>query len=353
MRTLLSCLLPGFVAITAAAQTLTIPWHTIDGGGGTRISTGGIFRVSGTLGQPDASSVSHTGGVFRVTGGFWTLPVVVQTPGAPTLTILALNPTQARISWEPNTAGYVLQETATLTPPNWVNSPSGAANPVTVPSGPDAKFYRLGPVPAVLVEIETSFANVVIPEGDSHQVGIRLTAQPPANTTVTVSSAATAIATVSPATLTFTPANWNTFQQVTVNSFADANSSDEATTLQVTLPGSGNRTVGVYVVDSAQGTVASVSSLVVGEAGSANFTVRLAAQPAATITVFLNSAGPAKATVSPATLIFTPANWNTPQLATVSGVNDANTQNENLVVQLSSGLTVPVQISVIVVDDDP
>lgn len=198
-----------------------------------------------------------------------------------------------------------------------------------------------------------AIAELLLPEGDSSQVGIRLTAQPPANTTVTVSSADTAIATVSPATLTFTPANWNTFQQVTINSFADANTSDEATTLQVTLPGSGNRTVGVYVVDSAQGTVASVSSLVVGEAGSANFTVRLAAQPAASITVFVNSGSLAKATVSPATLIFTPANWNTPQLATVSGVNDANTQNESLVVQLSSGLTVPVQINVLVVDDDP
>jgi hypothetical protein len=101
-----------------------------------------VFTVQGTIGQPDAGG-PMTGGSFAVTGGFWALPIAVQTPGAPTLTIVRLNATQARISWAPNTPGFVLQETATLTPPNWVNSPSGAANPVTVTSGPNAKFYRL------------------------------------------------------------------------------------------------------------------------------------------------------------------------------------------------------------------
>jgi hypothetical protein len=39
----------------------------VDGGGGT--STGGVFSLSGTIGQPDASSSS--GGAYTVKGGFW------------------------------------------------------------------------------------------------------------------------------------------------------------------------------------------------------------------------------------------------------------------------------------------
>ncbi len=45
-----------------------INWHTIDGGGLMR-STGGDFELSGTVGQPDAGSMS--GGDFTLTGGFW------------------------------------------------------------------------------------------------------------------------------------------------------------------------------------------------------------------------------------------------------------------------------------------
>src|ERR1044072_1315143 len=37
------------------AQTYAIDWFTIAGGGGT--GTGGVFRVTGTLGQPDAGTM--------------------------------------------------------------------------------------------------------------------------------------------------------------------------------------------------------------------------------------------------------------------------------------------------------
>ena len=70
-------------AITLAQQ-YTIDWYKIAGGGGT--STGGTYQVSGTIGQPDASGTT-SGGNYTLTGGFWSLIAVVQTAGAPTLTI--------------------------------------------------------------------------------------------------------------------------------------------------------------------------------------------------------------------------------------------------------------------------
>jgi hypothetical protein len=67
----------------------------------------------------------------------------IQSPGAPTLTIVAAEAGQAQISWAPSTPGFVLQETLSLSPANWANSPSGATNPVVVPAVVPTKFYRL------------------------------------------------------------------------------------------------------------------------------------------------------------------------------------------------------------------
>jgi hypothetical protein len=124
----------------ARAQSYSIDWFTIDGGGGT--STGGVYAVSGTIGQPDASQQTMTGGNYLLTGGFWSL-IAVQTPGAPLLTIVPFAPGQATVSWSPNTPGFVLQESLSLSPPAWTNSPSGPTNPITVPATLPAKFFRL------------------------------------------------------------------------------------------------------------------------------------------------------------------------------------------------------------------
>ena len=127
-------------ASSVHAQQYAIDWFTIDGGGGT--STGGVYQVSGTIGQPDAGG-PMTNGQYSVTGGFWVLPQAVQVTGAPTLTIVPATPDNATISWTPNTPGFVLQETFSLSPTNWVNSASGATNPIVVPATLPAKFYRL------------------------------------------------------------------------------------------------------------------------------------------------------------------------------------------------------------------
>jgi len=129
--------------LAVLAQTpiaFSVNWSTLDGGGGT--STGGVYSVSGTIGQHDAGG-PMTNGEYSVTGGFWVLPTIIQVVGAPTLTIVPATPGQATISWSPNTPGYVLQETWVLSLANWTNSPSGTTNPITVPAIAPAKFYRL------------------------------------------------------------------------------------------------------------------------------------------------------------------------------------------------------------------
>ena len=81
----LALLLGLFCPLAAMAQSYSIDWFKIAGGGGT--STGGTYSVSGTIGQPDAGG-AMSGGNYSITGGFWALIQAEQTPGAPTLHIL-------------------------------------------------------------------------------------------------------------------------------------------------------------------------------------------------------------------------------------------------------------------------
>lgn len=65
VRMAAALLLSGAVAV---AGTVDLSWSTVDGGGGT--SVGGLFELSGTLGQHDASE-PLVGGDFSLIGGFW------------------------------------------------------------------------------------------------------------------------------------------------------------------------------------------------------------------------------------------------------------------------------------------
>jgi hypothetical protein len=132
--------------VPARAQSYSIDWHTIDGGGGT--STGGVYSVSGTIGQLDASG-AMTGGQYSLTGGFWSILAVVPSPGAPTLTI-SLNPQLSTItvSWPSASAGWVLQvNTNSVSSANWNDHPfpqdNGTIKYIIVSPPTGSRFYRL------------------------------------------------------------------------------------------------------------------------------------------------------------------------------------------------------------------
>jgi hypothetical protein len=84
-----------FGAFTASAQTYSIDPFKVARGRGT--STGGIYSLSGTIGQPDAGG-SMTGGKYQLVGGFWALPFAVQSADGPLLSIVPFGTTRARIS---------------------------------------------------------------------------------------------------------------------------------------------------------------------------------------------------------------------------------------------------------------
>lgn len=122
----------------------TLSWSTIDGGGGT--STGGVFAVIGTIGQPDAGVMS--GGNYTLVGGFWG---VLQTPGAPLLSIERVG-SSVRVFWPLPATGFVLDQATALsnTPPQTAWSPvampyqtNATHISITVSSPTGNRFYRL------------------------------------------------------------------------------------------------------------------------------------------------------------------------------------------------------------------
>jgi len=52
-----------------SGERFAIIKSTIDAGGG--VSTGGDFRITGSIGQADATNRPSSGGQFRLAGGFW------------------------------------------------------------------------------------------------------------------------------------------------------------------------------------------------------------------------------------------------------------------------------------------
>ena len=152
--------------------------------------------------------------------------------------------------------------------------------------------------------------------------------------TIGLSSSNIAEGTVSPASLTFTLANWSTKQTVTVTGVDDfVDDGDIGFTIVTALATSGDvkynglNPADVSVTnqdnDAAGITVNPTSGLVTTEAGEADtFTIVLASKPTADVIIDLSSSDISEGTVLPASLTFTPANWLTEQTVTVKGVND-------------------------------
>jgi hypothetical protein len=143
LATLAFSLLNCFFCLRGNAQSYSIDWYKIAGGGGT--STSGVFSVSGTIGQPDAGG-AMSGGNFSVTGGFWSLIAVVQTAGAPWLTITHSGHSVI-ISWPSPSTGFVLQQNSNLATTNWttsgVISDDGTNKSITITSPTGNLFFRL------------------------------------------------------------------------------------------------------------------------------------------------------------------------------------------------------------------
>ena len=260
-------------------------------------------------------------------------------------------------------AATVSPEMLTFTPTDW-----STAKTVTVTGEEDSdqndEIVRLSNDPSGADYDSVSTVDVTVDVADNDRTGVHvsktsltvreedtagnsytvaLNSEPTADVTVTVAGHAGTDVTPSPATLTFTSLNWATAQTVTVKAGNDADATDDTVTLthramsaDSAYNGITIASVEVTVTDNDTATlVVTPPTLSIGEAGSDTFTVKLPTQPGGNVAVSVTSGEVGAATVSPASLSFNATNWNTAQTVTVSGVDDADTNNESVTVTLS------------------
>lgn len=162
-----------------------------------------------------------------------------------------------------------------------------------------------------------------------------LSMEPSSDVLIGLSSSDLLEARVSPATLTFTSANWASPQTVTVSGvidlIADGNKPftivvDPCVTSDpVFMDVDGDDVTGTNLDDATPGIHATpVTGLTTTEAGgTATFTLELQSQPTTSVAIPLSSSDTTEGVVEPAMATFDSTNWNIPQLITVTGVDDA------------------------------
>jgi large repetitive protein len=179
------------------------------------------------------------------------------------------------------------------------------------------------------------FAGLITSEaGTSATFTITLDSEPTADVTITFASSDAGEGTVSPTSVTFTAASWNSLRVITVtgvdDDVADGNQPYSIVTgaaVSADPSYDGLDPVDVSVTnlddDSPGFLVNAAAGLTTTEAGgTATFTVRLTSEPVADVTITLSSSDPGEGTVSPASVTFTALNWNAPRTITVTGVDD-------------------------------
>lgn len=185
-------------------------------------------------------------------------------------------------------------------------------------------------------------AVTVSESGSTDTFTIVLTAQPNDSVTLAAISGEAGEATVSPAVLTFAPGDWDVPQTVTVTGVDDPRidgSQMTSVTVSVADPisdsqfaGVADQTVSVTTTDDdVAGFTFSKSLAIVSETGTTDtFSVVLTAQPETGVTLTVTSSDTGEATVSPAVLVFSTEGWDSPQTVTVTGVDDASRDGDQM-----------------------
>ncbi len=210
-------------------------------------------------------------------------------------------------------------------------NPNGVTNPAT-----QTLTITDDDMAGVTVMETDGGTTVAEPDGtDTYTVVLRT--EPTADVTITPASNDPMTATVS-AALTFTPANWNMAQTVTVVGVNDdiANPAPRTATMSHTIDGGGYDEVAVDNVDvtvtddDMVGFTFLPTTVSVNEGGTSPYTVALATQPTGPVTVALTASG--DLTVTPTSLTFTPTDWNTAQTVTVTAGEDDDGNNDTVTV---------------------
>ena len=330
--------------VTDAVATLT---HTASGGGYVNVTR----DLPVTVTENDSAGVTIDPTALSVVAGRsneYTVALVTQPTGDVSVTISGHASTDVSLSG-PTLSSDML----TFTTGNWSMAQtitvsateSAATGKVTLAhtvAGADYASVTAEPVvvsvvavagqhPTIQVGVTSSTQTLTVPEGGSNSYTLVLGSRPTGDVAIGVTLPAGTDLTLSSDTLTFTTTNWDTAQTVTVTAAEDDDGvTDAAATLTHTASGGGYASTTVPDVevsitenDSANIVLSEPGlTLTEGDAVGSSYTVKLATEPSASVSVSVTGHSGTDLTLSSDMLTFTVDDWDDAQTVTVTAAED-------------------------------
>jgi hypothetical protein len=244
----------------------------------------------------------------------------------------------------------------------------------------DTQYNNLNPDDVTATNIDDETPDIVVTPVSGLETSetrtkatftVRLSSPPTAPVTINLTSSDTSEGVVSPSSLTFTDANFNVPQTVTVTGVDDPEDDGDIAYSIVTAPANttdadynGLNAPDVTLInrdDEAPGLLITPTALTVNEnSGTATFTVRLVTRPTANVTIPVTSGDTNQGTVTPTTLTFTPTGFDQAQTVTIS-IPDDRIDEDTAVFNVQLGPTTSTdtdysglvrQVRVTVIDND-
>lgn len=353
----------------------------------------GNQEVTVTITDDDVANirVTPTNGLNTTeAGGTATFTVVLDSPPTANVTIplSVSDPTEGSLdqtSLSFNAANFNIPQTVTITGVDDAIADGDVAYVIQTgaATSADPNFNGLNPANVQVTNTDNDVAGITVTPtsglttteaGGSATFTVVLNTEPTADVTIALSSSDPGEGIVSAATLTFTVANFNTPQTVTLTGVDDAIADGDVAYTVITEAAqssdpaySGLNPADVAAINtddepSPGFTITPTNGLTTTESGgTATFTVVLDTQPTANVTLTLGSSDVTEGTVAPLTLTFTPGNFATPQTVTVTGEDDTLLDGDQSYTIITNGATStdpdynglnPVDVTVTNLDDE-
>lgn len=209
---------------------------------------------------------------------------------------------------------------------------------------------------AQLGSVVAEVGNLAVPEGGTASFGVKLSTEPPGNVVVNVAieSGDSDITIESGASLTFTTANWNTYQPVVLCAAQDEDGIDGTAVVHCSATEWTGTNVNVSEADDDRFIVTDVNTVTVNEGSTASFSVRLAAQPAGEVVVNVSRvSGDADISIqSGSILTFGTTDWNTFKPVVLFAAEDEDYENGSAVIRCNATGWVYKDVTAIEHDSD-
>ena len=227
--------------------------------------------------------------------------------------------------------------------------------------------------------VTISESELEINEGSSGTYTVVLDTEPTENVTIDITASTGSDLTFDSDRLTFTPQNWQTAQEVTVNAGQDDDVVNDEATISHGIDSSSaieyadlinSESVGdigrvdVTIIDDDSAVTLNKSELEINEGSSGTYTIVLDFEPTGDVTIDITASPGSDLTFDSNSLTFTPQDWQTAQEVTVTAGEDVDVFNDEATISHSVGSGSAPEfvdltsrdigsVDVTVLDDDP